>query len=51
MLSGSLPFDHQQPVQAIKMTLKEPLQFDLPIWKTISEQAKNLISGMLLKDP
>jgi hypothetical protein len=33
------------------MTLKEPLQFDLPVWKTVSDQAKNLISGMLLKEP
>ncbi len=51
MLSGSLPFDHQQPVQAIKMTLKEPLQFDLPCWKSISEHAKGLITGMLIKEP
>jgi serine/threonine protein kinase len=36
LLSGSLPFDHQSPVETVRMTLKEPLVFDLPCWKGIS---------------
>lgn len=33
LLSGSLPFDHKSPVETVKMTLRDPLQFELPIWR------------------
>jgi serine/threonine protein kinase len=33
------------------MTLKDPLMFDLPCWKLISDKAQNFISGCLIKDP
>jgi serine/threonine protein kinase len=32
------------------MTLKDPLMFDLPCWKLISEKAQNFIAGCLVKD-
>ena len=33
------------------MTLQGPLEFDLPIWETVSDTAKDLITGLLMKDP
>jgi serine/threonine protein kinase len=51
LLSGSLPFDHQSPQETVRMTLKDPLLFDLPCWKLISEKAQNFITGCLVKDP
>jgi serine/threonine protein kinase len=39
LLSGSLPFDHQSPQETVRMTLKDPLMFDLPCWKLISDKA------------
>jgi serine/threonine protein kinase len=33
------------------MTLSGPLEFDLPIWDQISDSAKDLITGLLIKDP
>jgi serine/threonine protein kinase len=51
LLSGSLPFDHQSPQETVRMTLKDPLLFDLPCWKLISDKAQNFITGCLVKDP
>ena len=51
LLSGSLPFDHQSPQETVRMTLKDPLVFDLPCWKLISEKAQTFITGCLVKDP
>lgn len=51
LLSGSLPFDHQSPQETVRMTLKDPLMFDLPCWKLISDKAQNFISGCLVKEP
>jgi len=33
------------------MTLHGPLEFDLPIWDQVSSSAKDLITGLLQKDP
>jgi hypothetical protein len=33
------------------MTLHEPLEFDLPIWKKVSNTSKDFISGLLKKNP
>ena len=33
------------------MTLHDPLIFDLPCWDTVSNLAKDLITGLLQKDP
>ena len=32
------------------MTIQDPLVFDLPIWKTVSKEAKELITQLLQKD-
>ncbi len=37
LLSGSLPFDHDSQKETIRMTLNDPLVFDLPCWKNISD--------------
>ena len=50
LLSGSLPFDHQSPVETVRMTLKEPLAFEQPCWKLTSQNAMNFIAGTLVKD-
>jgi calcium-dependent protein kinase len=33
------------------MTLEDPLIFDLPCWKKVSDSAKDLITKLLIKDP
>jgi serine/threonine protein kinase len=51
LLSGSLPFDHESQKETIRMTINEPLVFDLPCWEYISDTAKQFIEGLLAKDP
>jgi serine/threonine protein kinase len=51
LLSGSLPFDHENQKETIRMTLHDPLIFDLPCWNQVSDVAKDLITGLLIKDP
>ncbi len=51
LLSGSLPFDCETQEETIKMTLQGPLEFDLPVWDSVSDPAKELITGLLMKDP
>ena len=51
LLSGSLPFDHESQKETIRMTINDPLVFDLPCWQKVSDSAKNLITGLLIKDP
>jgi len=51
LLSGSLPFDHESQKETIRMTLDNKLEFDLPSWKDVSETCKDLIKGLLDKDP
>jgi len=33
LISGSLPFDHESNKETIRMTLNDPLVFDLPCWR------------------
>ena len=51
LLSGSLPFDHANQNETIKMTINAQLVFDLPCWKLVSEHAKIFITSLLIKDP
>ena len=51
VISGSLPFDHDDNKVTIKMTLEDPLVFDLPCWKTTSQDCKDLVFGLLQKKP
>lgn len=50
LLSGSLPFDHESQRETIRLTLEEPLSFDLPVWGRISSTCQDLLSRMLTKD-
>ena len=49
-LSGSLPFDHENQEETIRMTMEDRLIFDLPCWKRISPLAKDLLEKLLIKD-
>jgi serine/threonine protein kinase len=49
-MSGSLPFDHESQKETIRMTINEPLVFDLPCWNKVSQSGKDLIAGLLIKD-
>lgn len=51
LLSGSLPFDHNDQKELMRMTIDEQLKFDLPVWDKISFQCKHLIGDMLKKSP
>jgi serine/threonine protein kinase len=51
LLSGSLPFDHESQKETIRMTLHDPLVFDLPVWDSVSHSAKEFIEGLLAKNP
>jgi serine/threonine protein kinase len=50
MLSGSLPFDHEDKKQVVRMTLEQELVFDLPCWDNYSDAAKDLLRRLLTKD-
>jgi len=51
LLSGSLPFDHNEQKELMRMTMDEALKFDLSVWSTISQDCKSLISELLRKTP
>ena len=48
VLAGELPFDNNYLSQQI---LSEDVQFRSPVWKTISNEAKDLIKKLIVKDP
>jgi len=49
LISGSLPFDHNNQKELMRMTMEDSLKFDLPTWDNISSQCKNLITDLLKK--
>ncbi len=51
LLSGSLPFDHSEQKELIRMTMEDTLKFDLPVWEKISSSCKSLIADLLKKSP
>jgi len=51
LLSGSLPFDHENQKETIRMTLDNKLEFDLPSWNNVSKECRELICALLEKDP
>ena len=48
VLAGELPFDNNYLSQQI---LSADVQFRSPVWKTISNEAKDLIKKLIVKDP
>ena len=51
LLSGNAPFDGRNDEEIMKNALKGKYNMDGEIWKTISDEAKNLISSLLEYDP
>ena len=51
LLSGSLPFDHNDQKELMRMTMEDTLKFDLPVWEKVSLPCRNLISDLLRKSP
>ena len=47
LLCGALPFDHEQQKETIRMTIENPVEFDLPCWVSISAEAKHFIENLL----
>ncbi len=50
LFSGSLPFDHKDQKELMRMTLDDSLKFDLPIWIKATRECKSLLQEMLVKD-
>ena len=51
MLSGTLPFDHKDDKEIAKKTIYDEVTFAHPSWASITDEAKDLISRLLAKDP
>lgn len=51
LLCSSLPFDHDQQKETIRMTLEDPVVFNSAQWKNCSAQSKDLITKLLMKRP
>eukprot|EP00301_Raphidiophrys_heterophryoidea_P014518 c22941_g1_i1.p1 GENE.c22941_g1_i1~~c22941_g1_i1.p1 ORF type:complete len:439 (-),score=134.01 c22941_g1_i1:296-1612(-) len=51
LLCGYPPFQHQQQTKLFKQILKADYQFHSPWWDNISDQAKDLVSKLLVVDP
>lgn len=43
LLSGSLPFDHNDQKELMRMTMEDALKFDLPVWDKVSMTCKGLL--------
>jgi serine/threonine protein kinase len=50
LISGSLPFDHKDQKELMRMTLEDSLKFDLPIWNKTTKECKALLQDMLVKE-
>mmetsp|Transcript_7440 Transcript_7440/g.33079 ORF Transcript_7440/g.33079 Transcript_7440/m.33079 type:complete len:240 (-) Transcript_7440:2723-3442(-) len=51
MLSGKLPFKASSKEELFRSILHKPVTFPDKYWHDISEEAKNLLRGLLQKDP
>lgn len=51
LLSGSLPFDHNDQKELMKMTMEDTLKFDLSVWDRVTPSCKQLITDLLRKTP
>ena len=50
MLSGKVPFPGESNKEIIENVLKADYHFDYDAFKSVSDQAKDLISHLLVKD-
>lgn len=51
LMCSSLPFDHDSQKETIRMTIEDPVTFELPQWRNVSKECKDLMSKLLTKDP
>ena len=51
LLCSSLPFDPASQKETIRMTCEDEVMFDLPQWKGVSKECKDLIRKLLIKNP
>ena len=51
LICGQLPFDGETQEEITKATLRKSLEFRRPVWNTVSDTCKNLITNMLKKSP
>ena len=51
LMCSSLPFDHDEQKETIRMTIEDPVTFDSSTWKNFSSASKDLITKLLMKKP
>ena len=51
LLSGTLPFDDDDDREIARQTIHDPVDFSYQTWKSVPDDAKQLIKGLLQKDP
>lgn len=51
LLSGTLPFDDDDDREIARQTIHDPVDFSYQAWSKVPEDAKQLIKGLLNKDP
>jgi calcium-dependent protein kinase len=51
MLSGTPPFFHEDHYELFEIIKAGEYEFDAPAWKMISNEAKDLITRLLITDP
>ena len=51
LLSGNTPFTAESQEKTFHNIQNAPLEFDRPGWEKVSKEAKDLITGLLEKDP
>jgi serine/threonine protein kinase len=51
MLSGKLPFSSKEKQEIINQTLAAKIDLTGESWESVSEEAKDLITGFLKPDP
>ena len=51
MLSGVLPWDESSEIRLVRSIQRAEIKFEEDPWPNISQEAKDLISSMLMKEP
>lgn len=51
MLGRHLPFDSQDDKEISQKTVQQDISFTHPVWKSVSEEGKDLIFKLLRKNP
>ena len=51
LLCGYLPFDNKNSDEVFRQIIEDPLPFLENIWKDVSDEAKDFVAGLLVKNP